>query len=110
MRRVLWVAACVAAGGLLALGLYGAFRAAALDRLPHLGEMRAACGAGAAAASAPPHATPAKCAAYFADVHTFHRSAVIQTVLTGLIAAFVFLVLRLRVYPLVGGRRAGPAP
>ncbi|MBI5482519.1 MAG: hypothetical protein HY906_26930 [Deltaproteobacteria bacterium] len=112
MRKAAWGIVCVVAGGLVALGLYAVFRVATFRMLPHRDEMRIACGArgAAAAGAAPAHATAAQCTAYFDDVNTFHRSAVIQTVISGVLAAFIFLVLRLRVYPLAGPGHPRPPP
>jgi hypothetical protein len=118
MRRAGWVCACVVGGVLVALALYGACQVTTFSRLPHLREMTAACGAGAAGAApspapaaraTPSFATPAKCKTYFAEVDAFQHPTTMQTVITGLLAAFIFLVLRLRVYPFAfTSREAGP--
>jgi hypothetical protein len=102
MKKVGWAVACVAAGALVALVFYGAFRLLEYRSLPHVGEMKAACGIGGAVPPPviPAYATPAKCREFFNDVWIFHRPRLIGTAITGLLAAFIFLVLRFRVRPL----------
>jgi hypothetical protein len=108
MRRLWWALACVVAGLCAGAGFYAGFWLLMVRRFPLLAEMRAGCGMGGAAASAPAYATAAKCQAYFADLGTLLRVIATDCVITGLLAAFVLLVLRFRVYPpsASGGRGA----
>ncbi len=109
MRRAGWAAACVLAGACVAAGFAFAARVAVLRQLPHLAEMEAACGPGVAEAwLAPAFATAATCREYFADVRLVHRTAMTESVVAGLIAAFILLVLRFRVRPLGSPRGQRP--
>jgi hypothetical protein len=107
MRKAWWTSACLGAAILVALGFFAAYWVAEHRMLPRLAEMTAACGRGSAAAPSVAATRPpdARCRAYFADVELFRRTALTQTAITGLVAAFVLLVLRFRVRPLRGPAR-----
>ncbi len=106
MRKLTWALACIVAGAAVAAGFAALFWRAVYVRLPHLAEMKAACAPGGLA-TAPAYVTAAKCEAYFANVQVIVRSSLLQSAITGLLAAFILLVLRFRVRPLRVGRPGG---
>ncbi len=108
MKKLLWALACIVAGAGVAAGFAALFWRSVYTRLPHLAEMKAACAPGGLAA-APAYVTAAKCQAYFADVKVIVGSAFLRSVITGLLAAFILLVLRFRVRPLPVDRPGGEA-
>jgi hypothetical protein len=111
MRRAAWAVGCVAIAVVIAVAFYAAFRVAQYRRLPHRGEMTAACQAGRVTADgAPTSAGTPRCQRYFAELDGIHRTAVTQTAISGLLAGFILLVLRFRVRQLAGPARPSDPP
>jgi hypothetical protein len=110
VRKAAWTLTCIAAAAGTALAFWYAAWTAVYRRLPHLAQMEAGCAVDGAARAQPASApvSAAMCERYFADAGLLRRTATTQSVITGVIVAFILLVLRFRVRPLGAPPRPPP--